>query len=135
LRIVGVIHWVGSPDCQFSGAEKLSMTPAMVKAIGLRSTAKVVSWLSAWSKRDPAESHLHLGPVGVDPEMQGRHIGHELLNAYCRELDRAGLLGYLETDRPENIDFYKRFGFEVTGTVTVLKVANYFMRRKAGVGA
>jgi hypothetical protein len=30
-RILGVIHWVRSPNCQFSGAEKLRMAPAMMK--------------------------------------------------------------------------------------------------------
>jgi ribosomal protein S18 acetylase RimI-like enzyme len=129
-RIVGIIHWVPSPGCQFSTAEKLRMTPAMVKGFGLRSAWRVGSWLSIWSKHDPAEPHLHLGPIGVDPEAQGRHIGQQLMARYCSELDRAAVVGYLETDRPGNVDFYKRFGFRVTAATLVWGVTNHFMRRE-----
>jgi hypothetical protein len=51
------------------------------------------------------------------------------MESYCLELDRTGNAGYLETDRPENVAFYQRFGFVVTGTATVLGVETYFMRR------
>jgi hypothetical protein len=43
-------------------------------------------------------------------------------------LNHSGV-GYLETDRPENLDFYKQFGFQVVETAPVLGVDNYFMRR------
>lgn len=134
-QILGMIHWVHSPKCQFSGAEKLRMTPAMVKRLGLLSSVKVGSWMAAWSKRDPPEPHMHLGPIGVAPEAQGRGIGRRLMERYCEELDRAAMAGYLETDRPENVDFYKRFGFRLVETGPVLGVDNYFMWRaiKAGV--
>ncbi len=66
-RIVGLLHSVDSPDCQFSGPEKLRMTPAMIGGFGLRSALRVSSWLSAWSKHDPSGPHSHLGPIGVEP--------------------------------------------------------------------
>jgi len=128
-RILGVIHWARSPNCQFSGAEKIRMAPAMLKGLGLLSSVKVGSWMATWSKHDPAEPHIHLGPIGVNPEAQGRGIGRRLMERYCEELDRAAVVGYLETDRPENVDFYKQFGFQVVETAPVLGVDNYFMRR------
>jgi hypothetical protein len=76
--MVGVIHWVLFPGCQFSGTEKLRLMPAMVRALGLRSAVRVTAWLSAWSKLDPTEPHSHLDLIGVEPEMQGRRIGHRL---------------------------------------------------------
>jgi GNAT superfamily N-acetyltransferase len=109
--IVGLIHWVPSPDCQLPWFEKLRMAPAMAKAFGLGSALRVASWLSTWSKHDPSTAHSHLGPIGVLPEVQGQHIGHGLMKEYCKELDRTGEAGYLETDRPENVSFYSRFGF------------------------
>jgi ribosomal protein S18 acetylase RimI-like enzyme len=111
------------------------MLPAMVKGFGFCSAFKVGSWLSAWSTHDPAAPHIHLGPIGVAPEAQGLHIGRCLMERYCEELDRTNALGYLETDRPANVEFYKRFGFEVTETAPILRVVNYFMRRKAKVEA
>jgi ribosomal protein S18 acetylase RimI-like enzyme len=130
-RILGVIHWVESPRCQFSGGEKLRMMPGMIKGLGFRPALRVSSWLSAWSTQDPAEPHSHLGPIGVEPQAQGRGIGRLLMEQYCQEVDRKGDAAYLETDRPGNIDFYQRFGFEVTRTIPVLGVPNYFMLRKA----
>ena len=35
------------------------------------------------------------------------------MEQYCKDLNRTGQAGYLETDRPENVQFYRRFGFEI----------------------
>lgn len=128
-RILGVVHWVGSPGCQVSFLEKLRMIPRMVSGLGVPSSMKVISWVSTWAKHDPNEPHSHLGPIAVEPEAQGRSIGTTLMQRYCADLDRTGMVGYLETDRPENVDFYRRFGFEVSQTTPVLGVETYFMRR------
>ena len=57
---------------------------------------------------------IHRGPAqGVDPSAQGRHVGSQLMRQFCEELDRRALPGYLETDRPQDVRFYERFGFEV----------------------
>jgi len=53
------------------------------------------------------------------------------MERYCEEVDRTGEGGYLETDRPENVNFYRRFGFETLEEALVLGVRNYFMWRKA----
>jgi ribosomal protein S18 acetylase RimI-like enzyme len=132
-RILGLIHWVRSPDCQFSGIEKLSLMPAMVKGFGLSPTMRVVAWLGAWSRHDPREAHSHLGPIGVDPAAQGRRIGRQLMARYCEELDRRGTAGYLETDRPENVRFYRHFGFENRDEIVVVGVPNYLMWRKVKI--
>jgi GNAT superfamily N-acetyltransferase len=128
-RILGVAHWVHSADCQYSVLEKLRVMPQMVRGFGLRTAVKVVSWLSEWSHHDPNEPHLHLGPIAVEPEAQGRQIGSSLMERYCETADRMGVTGYLETDRRMNVDFYERFGFDVIDTTRVLGVQNYFMRR------
>jgi GNAT superfamily N-acetyltransferase len=134
-QTLGVIHWVDSSHCQFSGLEKLRMTPAIVRGVGLASALRVGSWLSVWSTHDPRERHLHLGPIGVSPEAQGLSIGHRLMERYCEEVDRTGDAGYLETDRPENVNFYRRFGFDTTEEAVVLGVWNCFMWRKARSGS
>jgi ribosomal protein S18 acetylase RimI-like enzyme len=129
LRMLGVIRWVDSGKCQFSSREKLGLLPAMVKGLGLRSAIRVGGWLSVWSKHDPAERHVHLGPIGVSPEAQGRGVGRQLMERYCAHLDDLRAVGYLETDRPGNVAFYAKFGFQVTGTAVIQGVPNYFMRR------
>ena len=97
----------------------------MMRAFGLRSALRVGNWVSVWSQHDPVERHSHLGPIGVLPEAQGRHIGHRLTEWYCQEVDRVGEPGYLETDRSENVSFYRRFGFEIREEIIVLGVRSY----------
>ncbi len=49
--------------------------------------------------------------------------------SYWEGLAATGEVGYLETDRPQNVAFYRRFGFETTREVPVPGVTNYFMSR------
>jgi len=130
-RLLGVIHWVDSAKCQVSSAEKFRLLPAMVRGFGLRSAIRVGGWLLVWSKHDLVEHHVHLGPVGVFPQAQGRGVGRQLMQRYCDQLDDRGAVGYLETDRPENVDFYTTFGFDVTQTASIHGIVTYLMRRGA----
>ena len=130
--VLGAIHWVDSPGCRYSRLEKLRMMPAMIRGLGLPSALRLASWLSHWSRQDPAEPHSHLGPIGVSPDAQGRGVGQRLMERYCAQLDRVGGVGYLETDRPENVPFYRRFGFETTEQDFVLGVPSYSMIRRRG---
>ena len=82
-----------------------------------------------WSKHDPKESHVHLGPIGVIPEAQGQRIGYRLMTRYCEALAKSAESGYLEPDRPENVAFYRRFGFETIEEIRVLGERNYLMWR------
>ena len=38
----------------------------------------------------------------------------------------------LETDKPENVTFYRKFGFETVDEITVLGMRTWFMRRAPG---
>jgi predicted N-acetyltransferase YhbS len=111
--------------------EKLSLLPRIFPAVGGGAFARVGRWMSTWAEHDPAEPHWHLGPVAVDAHLQGQGIGSLLMTEYCARLDRMRAVGYLETDKPSNVAFYERFGFETTGSATVLNTPNWFMRRAA----
>ena len=92
-RIVGLIHWVHSSQCQVSGTEKLGLIPVMLAKLGAGATLRVLSWLSTWSRHDPKESHVHLGPIGVIPEAQGQRIGFRLMARYCEALTKSAESG------------------------------------------
>ncbi len=63
----------------------------------------------------PAYPHWYLPWFGVNPRVQGKGLGGELM-AYCLDIvDADHLPTYLETPNPRNISFYERHGFEVTG--------------------
>ena len=54
-----------------------------------------------------------------------------LMQAFCEKMDEAAEDSYLETDKPINVRFYEKFGFEVTGEDEVLGVRNWYMYRRA----
>jgi ribosomal protein S18 acetylase RimI-like enzyme len=94
---------------------------------------RAMRWFSDWERRDPyPRPHSHLGPFGVLPELQGRGIGSLVLAEYTSRLDAAGEDSYLETEKPENVALYSRFGYEVIEEADVLGVPNWFMWREAG---
>ena len=82
-----------------------------------------------WAAHDPDQPHSHFGPLAVDPDLQGNGIGSLLLSTYCSQLDDAGRVGYLETDKSENVRLYERFGFVVSAEAAVIGVNNWFMTR------
>jgi ribosomal protein S18 acetylase RimI-like enzyme len=127
--LVGVTGIAPAGTCQPNGVQRLRFLPAMV-ACGPRTAARLGSWLKTWAKHDPDEPHSHLGPLAVDAHLQGQGIGTRILGEYCRRLDADREVGYLETDKPENVRLYERHGFVVTGETPVIGVTNWFMRRE-----
>jgi ribosomal protein S18 acetylase RimI-like enzyme len=128
-RLVGVADSAEPGRCQPSSRDRLRLAPAMLMAG--RAAPRMARWLSTWAAHDPDVPHSHFGPLAVDPDLQGRGIGSRLLTAYCRQLDDTSMLAYLETDKPENVVLYERFGFVVTAEADVIGVKNWFMTRAA----
>ncbi len=56
-------------------------------------------------------------------------IGTRMMVRFCLWMDSVGDSAYLEADKPENVAFYQKFGFEVVGEVTVLGTATWLMQR------
>jgi ribosomal protein S18 acetylase RimI-like enzyme len=128
--ILGVCGMMPPGRCQPGPGRQLRLLPTLL-SLGPRSAGRTMSWLGAWSKHDPDERHWHLGPVAVDTHLQGMGIGSMLMRAFCERMDEAGEDAYLETDKPINVRFYERFGFEVTGKNEVLGLRNWYMFRRA----
>jgi len=128
-RIIGFIHWVESPGCRFSWSERARLVPVMLRKFGPGATLRLSAWLSTWAKNDSNDSHWHLGPIGVDPEVQGKGIGRRMMDACCRALVDNAANGVLETDKPENVRFYRKFEFDVVKEVEVIGIKTFFMAR------
>ena len=45
-------------------------------------------------------------------------------------MDDLSMLSYLETDKYENVRFYRKLGFDVVAEAEVLGVPNWFMSRR-----
>ncbi|HLX89821.1 MAG TPA: GNAT family N-acetyltransferase [Acidimicrobiales bacterium] len=84
---------------------------------------------ATWALHDLPGEHWHIGPVGVEPALQGMGIGRAVMEGLCAELDEHGRIGWLETNRERNVRFYSALGFEVVDEAVALGVPNWFMRR------
>jgi ribosomal protein S18 acetylase RimI-like enzyme len=134
-ELVGVLNMAPWPKCQMSAADTAKLVPRMMLILRgevLRGAmARAAKLQGVWGQHDPKEPHWHLGPVGISPRLQGQGIGTQLMNRFCEMVDSDGRAAYLETDRPENVPFYKRFDFRVVGEEHILGVHNWFMWRDA----
>ncbi|MFI5177685.1 MAG: GNAT family N-acetyltransferase [Vicinamibacterales bacterium] len=128
-RLVGVCGMIQPGRCQPTLLQKLSLLPTLAGGRGLGLTIRVVNWTSQWAQRDPRDPHWHLGPVAVERDLQGRGVGSALLADFCGRMDAMSSDAYLETDKPENVTFYERFGFQTVGDELVQGVRNWYMVR------
>ncbi|HWP24379.1 MAG TPA: GNAT family N-acetyltransferase, partial [Candidatus Binatia bacterium] len=112
-QIQGYIHFSRSPYCLPAPEEIPRTMGSLLKPLG-EAKGRVIQWFARWCHGDPDEPHIHLGPLGVAPEMQRRGVGTALMSRYIERLQQEKITGYLETDRAENVSFYEKFGFVVT---------------------
>ena len=125
--VVGGMRIVQWPACQ---ASNIKMLPSMLASVrGIGPLVRAMKWQSAWKKRDPSKPHWHLAVLGVLPHFQGKGIGSQMMQFYCDISDRDKIEAYHETDRPENIPFYERFGFKVVGEEIINGAKNWYMVR------
>ncbi len=128
-ELVGVMCYSSSQCCQLKPLELLGILPKMFFALG-RPLLPVLAWQKKWSKHDYPLPHSHFGPLAVSTVHQGKGIGKALLKFFCNYLDETSQLGYLETDKRENVSLYQKFGFKVMEEDTVLGIKNWFMVRE-----
>ncbi len=60
-----------------------------------------------------AEDHWYLALLGTDPKHQGRGVGSSVLGPVLGRADLEGIPAYLETQKSENVPWYRRHGFDV----------------------
>jgi GNAT superfamily N-acetyltransferase len=63
----------------------------------------------------PTSRHWYLPWFGVDSARQGQGLGSELMRRCLEVVDRDRLPAYLDSTNPQNVPFYQRQGFTVTG--------------------
>ena len=110
----------------------LLLLPDLVRAAGLSGLMRAVTTLDTLLKHRPAEPHIYLNVLGVEPDLQRRHYGVALLD-YLRAQaamrpDLAGV--YLETATAANVAYYSRVGYEVIGEIRPLGVRVWRMLQR-----
>jgi GNAT superfamily N-acetyltransferase len=75
----------------------------------------------------PADPHVYLWFLAVDPARQRGGIGRSLLARVC---DEAEAPVYLDTSNPDNVPYYASAGFEEIGRgMLPRKTPMWFMKR------
>jgi hypothetical protein len=127
-HVVGVCGVAPPGQCIGATASpEMRVPPATVGEPGDASRGLYV-W-ALYCGRDLDERHWHLGPVSVEPVLQGVGIGGLMLRVFGEQMDEQGEIAWLETDKPENVVFYRRAGFEVVEELTEHGLTSWWMRR------
>ena len=127
-RVRGYLHFNPSPACLPAPEEIPLVATTLLKPLG-EAIPRMIKWFARWCHLDPEEPHVHLGPIAVAPDAQRQGIGTALMKCYVSHLKRERAAGYLETDKPENVEFYEKFGFVVQHKEQLIGTATWYMWR------
>ncbi len=89
---------------------------AAVRLLGRR-TGKALRLIDELQAAHPKVDHCYLSTIGTDPPLQGSGIGSALMRVVLARLDEESTPAFLESSKEENLAFYHRHGFTVTGEV------------------
>ncbi|HEY7054550.1 MAG TPA: GNAT family N-acetyltransferase [Mycobacterium sp.] len=116
--IGGATLWDPPGRWRNTRAEEWRMKPAYLWALRSRVIAgQTVAELM--KKHHPEEPHWYLMVIGTDPTVRGTGLGHALMRSRLDRCDAEHVPAYLENSNPKNEAYYMRFGFEVTGEITL----------------
>jgi ribosomal protein S18 acetylase RimI-like enzyme len=113
--------------------EVLTHLAAVLRILGGRLPA-ALRLLDQLEARRPRAPHCYLATIGTDPALQRTGIGSALMKVVLDELDGERTPCYLESSKEENLAFYLRHGFTVTGEVAAFAgmPGLWLMWREAG---
>jgi GNAT superfamily N-acetyltransferase len=81
----------------------------------IRMPMVVTGLLRAQNLHPDEPLHWYLAILGTDPSAQGHGLGSAMMAPVLEACDRDGVGAYLESSKEQNLDFYARHGFRVTG--------------------
>lgn len=114
-RLVGVSAWFPPGTYPLPVATQLRQLAGSAWAMAQRPSALVkgLRYLIAIEKAHPKDQLWYLLLLVVDPSAQRLGIGERLQEEGMASADKEGLDCYLETQKPDNLVYYRRFGYEV----------------------
>jgi ribosomal protein S18 acetylase RimI-like enzyme len=116
--VVAAALWDPPGRWMQSSREQLAMLPGVVRAFrGRLAAGRAVTDLM--KEHHPEEPHWYLAIIGSDPTIRGAGFGRALMQSRLDRCDAEYAPAYLESSNPDNIPYYQRFGFEVTGELVL----------------
>lgn len=114
-RLAGVAVWIPPGGYPFPIKDQTKQLLGALRALARRPTAlwEGIRYLRAIEEAHPKDELWYLLLLAVDPAIQRSGIGARLQADTLTLADRQGLDCYLETQKEENLVYYRRFGYEV----------------------
>jgi ribosomal protein S18 acetylase RimI-like enzyme len=132
VAAAAVIEGIVQPSLRDTVLSGLRLAPRAIGAVGIGGMIRAMTLADTLYRNRPAEPHIYLNLLGVDPAHQRRHFGIALLD-HLRDLarQRSVLAGvYLETATEANVAYYTRAGYEVIGEVFPIGVRMWRMLQR-----
>jgi GNAT superfamily N-acetyltransferase len=116
--IVGAALWDPPGHWQETRVEELRAMPGLLFTFGaaLNQGRELTELMKA---AHPEEPHWYLAVIGSDPNVRGAGFGRALMQSRLDRVDAEHAPSYLESSNEVNVPYYLRFGFKVTGEITV----------------
>ena len=107
--------WLPPGGNPWSTRRKLAATPGLSRVMlaDPRAFPSFVRYGANVERAQDPEPHWYLEVLSVRPEHQRHGLGSRLVTPILERADRDRVPCHLETADPANVDFYRRFGFEV----------------------
>jgi ribosomal protein S18 acetylase RimI-like enzyme len=117
-RIGGATLWNPPGRKVGSSVREIAAVPAAIRAFrGRLGAARGVA--DQMKAAHPEEPHWYLATIGSDPAVRGGGYGAALMHSRLGRCDAEYAPAYLESSNPDNIGYYERFGFVVTGEIAI----------------
>ncbi|MET0698561.1 MAG: GNAT family N-acetyltransferase [Mycobacterium sp.] len=110
--------WSPPGRWQTTRSEELRALPRLLWTFG-RQVARGAQLDALMKKVHPEEPHWYLAIIGSDPTVRGAGYGHALMRSRLDRVDAEHAPAYLESSNADNVPYYSRFGFEVTGEIVL----------------
>ena len=118
-QLVGVALWMPPGGFPPGPLRKVRMAPALAQ-VALVAPTRFAAFARSGTTLQralPAGPVWYLQALGVHPDVQRGGVGTALVDAGLAAVDAAGLACHLHTSDPANVDYYRRWGFELTQPV------------------
>ena len=115
----GAAVWAPPNGWKTSNREAIPLAVPFMRAAGLSHLKASLAAIDRMEQLHPDEPHWYLAVIGSDPQVRAGGFGHALMRSRLDRCDAEYAPAYLESSNPDNIGYYQRFCYEVTGEITL----------------
>ncbi len=122
-KLAGIGTWVAPGGYPYPARQQVGQLLGTLRAFAPRPQMMPIGmrYVRAIEKAHPKGPIWYLAVLATDPEYQRAGVGTALVEPILDRCDAEGVDAYLETQKEDNLSYYRRFGFEVVERLTPVK--------------